>query len=98
MSYSYLDYDEEELPGFEIEGEEWDTLILMEGSKILKDVTWDETWGDILTIKICRTLDDGGSPNSDWYIQQVLNTFDEEVELPNDVLSIVENYLINERN
>lgn len=98
MSYSYLDYDEEELPSFEIEGEEWDTLILMEGSKILKDVTWDETWGDILTIKISRTLDDDGSPNSDWYIEQVFNTFDEEVELPSDVLSIVENYLINERN
>lgn len=99
MRYSFMGDDEDDsVFNVDVEGEEWDTLILMEGSKVLKGVVWDETWGDILTIKISRTLDDGGLPNSDWTIEQVLNTFDEDVDLPSDILSIIETYLINERN
>ncbi len=51
MSYLYKDYDMEDVSVGVEEGEEWDTLILNENSKIFKGIEWDETWGDMLLVK-----------------------------------------------
>lgn len=82
-----------------VQGKEWDTLTLLEGSPILgEDVEWDETWGDQLTIKICRVLFEGSTEQGEslggaWFITEAFNAFEEEVELPLAISDIIEDYL-----
>lgn len=77
-------------------GKEWDTLTLFENSPVLQGIEWTEEWGDQLSIKVCRVLYDGGGDlGGAWFITEVLNAFEEEIELPLSISDVIEEYLEN---